>query len=404
LIVGFHFDQWTGTWNFAVVFYIAIAGALVWMLAAAAKGRTFTHLPVAPGKVVVIVPAFNEDPETLYACVRSLVLQTVPPDEIVVVDDGSDTPVVPIDLPGVTWLRQGNAGKRHAQGTALGGCEWADFIVTVDSDSVVAPDGLEQIRRAMSNPDVQAATGACLVRNRTTNWLTRVVDLEIWLGNAVMRRARSTVGAVAPTSGPLAIYRAEVVWDNLLDYLHEGTFSDDRRLTHYALLRGQVVAVDEALVECDMPATWLGTFRQRTRWFKGYFRYLGWELRNFTGWPLTWRCWNLMLVALYPLIIAWAFVVWPLAGGRIYWEALVYWVALLYVQTSHYLGRPGLSRRERLASWLVLTPLLVIYQAVLIRPAMYFAVTQTNRMNWATRGTAKHGRHRGARMPILASS
>jgi hyaluronan synthase len=402
LILAFHADQWAGRWNFAVVFYVAVAAMLVWMLTASARRRAFTHLPVASGKVVVIVPAYDEDPDTLYACVRSLVLQTVPPDEIVVVDDGSDVPVVPIDLPTVTWLRQDNAGKRRAQVAGLGGCEWADFIVTVDSDSVVAPDGLEHLLRPMSDPRIQAATGTCLVRNRAASLLTRVVDLEINLGNMVMRRARSSVGAVTPTSGPLAVYRAAIVWDNLLDYLEEGTFGDDRRLTHYALMRGQVVAVDEATVECDMPTAYVGTFKQRTRWFKGYMRYAGWELRNFTGWPLFLRCWSLMLVALYPLIIGFVFVAVPLTGGRFYWEALAYWAALLYVQTSLYLERPGMSRSARLASWLLLTPLLVPYQALLIRPAMYYAATQTRRMGWATRGATQRGRHRGARVPILA--
>lgn len=401
LVATFHADTWRQHWNLATVFFVSVAAMLVWMLAASAKGRTFTDLPVAPGKVVVIVPTYNGNPETLYMCVRSLILQTVPPEEIVVVDDGSDVPVVPIELPGVTWLRQDNRGKRYAQAAALGGCEWADFVVTVDDDSVIAPDGLEQLLRAMSEEKVQAATGACLVRNRAANLLTRVVDLEIHLGNAVMRRARSSVGAVAPTSGPLAIYRAAVVWDNLLDYLAEGTYGDDRRLTHYSLLRGQVVAVDAATVETDMPTTYMGTFRQRTRWFKGYFRYAGWELRNLAGWPLALRCWNLMLITVYPAIVAFVFVAVPLAGGPLYWEALVYWVGLLYLQTSRYLDRPDVARSTRLATWLALTPLLVAYQALLIRPAMYYAATQTKNNSWATRSADKtRGRHRAARASV----
>jgi hyaluronan synthase len=398
LIAGFHLDQWGGDWNMTMAFYIAVAGMLVWMLASSARRRSFTHLPVAPGRVVAIVPAFNERPELLYACVRSLMLQTKPPEQIIVMDDGSDIPVVPIDLPGVVWMRQDNAGKRWAQMAGLeraGAAEWADFVVTVDSDSVVAPDGLEQLLRAMSDPKIQAATGTCLVRNRTETIWTRLQDLEINLGNMVMRRARSSVGAVAPTSGPLAIYHASILWDNAYDYLTEGTFGDDRRLTHYALGRGQVVAVDEARVEFEMPTTYRGTFRQRTRWFKGYMRYLPWELRNFSGWPLALRCWNLTLVALYPLILGFVFVAIPLTGGPVYWQMVPYWVALLYTQTALYLERPEMPMRSRLAAWLLLTPLLVIYQAVLIRPALYYAATQVRNMSWATRGDVKHRRQRG---------
>jgi hyaluronan synthase len=399
LIAGFHLDQWGGDWNMAMAFYIAVAGMLVWMLASSARRRSFTHLPVAPGRVVAIVPAFNERPELLYACVRSLMLQTKPPEQIIVMDDGSQTPVVPIDLPGVVWMRQDNAGKRWAQMAGLeraGAAEWADFVVTVDSDSVVAPDGLEQLLRAMSDPKIQAATsGSCLVRNRTASLWTRLQDLEINLGSMVMRRARSSVGAVAPTSGVLSIYRAGILWDNAYDYLTEGTFGDDRRLTHYALGRGQVVAVDEAIVEFDQPTTYAGTFRQRTRWFKGYMRYLPWELRNLSGWPLALRCWSLALLVLYPLIVGFVFVAVPLSGGRPPFEVLFYWVALLYTQTALYLERPEMPVRSRLAAWLLLTPLLVIYQTVLIRPALYYAATQVRNMGWATRGTVRHRKERG---------
>jgi hyaluronan synthase len=124
-------------------------------------------------------------------------------------------------------------------------------------------------------------------------------------------------------------------------------------------------------------------------------RYLPWELRNFSGWPLALRCWNLTLVALYPLILGFVFVAIPLTGGPVYWQMVPYWVALLYTQTALYLERPEMPMRSRLAAWLLLTPLLVIYQAVLIRPALYYAATQVRNMSWATRGDVKHRRQRG---------
>jgi hyaluronan synthase len=380
-----------------MVFYVMVAGWLLWTLAASAWHPRYVDRPISPGHVVVIVPVFNEKPEALYDCIRSLILQTRPPEQIIVMDDGSDMPVIPIDLPTVEWYRQENRGKRWAQMEGLrlaAAAEWADYVVTVDSDSVVAPDGIEQLLRAMSDERVQAATGACVVRNRTDSLLTRVVDLEIMLYNAVMRRVRSVVGAVAPTSGPLAIYRAEILWDNAEDYLTEGTYSDDRRLTHYSLLRGQVVAVDEAVVETEMPATPRAMFRQRTRWFKGYWRYMGWEIRSLSGWAWFLRVWNLTTLTLYPLIVGFVFAAVPLTGGLVYWQAMPYWLGLLYALTSHYMERPGLPLWKRLVTWLTLTPLLVVVQALLIRPAMYYAVTQVRNTDWATRGAKVRGRHR----------
>ncbi|MEU0991713.1 glycosyltransferase [Streptomyces sp. NPDC005953] len=392
LIIAFHWQVGNTTWDVTGLFYIAVAATLMWMLGSSARRRSFAHQPVADGRVVVVVPAYNERPDLLHACVRSLVSQTRPPERIIVVDDGSDTPVEPLDLAGVVWMRQGNTGKRGAQMAGLAhvdAAEWADFVVTVDSDSVVAPDGIEQLLRAMSDPVVQAATSAsCLVLNRTASIWTRVQDLEINLSNMVMRRARSSIGAVVPTSGAFAIYRAGILWDNSEDYLTEGTFGDDRRLSHYSLQRGQVVAVDEAVVQFEMPSTYRGAFTQRTRWFKGYMRYLPWEIRNFTGWPLALRCWNLTLVALYPLIVGYVLVAIPLLGGQVYWQMIAYWLVLLYMQTSLYLERPEMPFRSRLVVWLLFTPVLLVYQMLVIRPAMYYAATQTRRMGWVTRGAA----------------
>jgi hyaluronan synthase len=399
VIIGFHASQWAAGINFAVIFFVALAATLVWMLVQAARHPSWTHLPPAEGKVVCLVPAYNEKPELLAACVESLLAQTRPLDAIVVIDDGSVVPVVrSTDDPRVEWLwHDHNLGKRAAQISGLADQWDADYVVTADSDSIVAPDAVEHMLRAMSDPRVQGACAMVLVRNRARNLLTRVVDLEISLGNLVMRRARSSVGAVAPTSGTLAIYRAGVIRDNVPDYV-EGTYSDDRRLTHYALQRGRVVALDEATVDTEMPETIPDTFRQRTRWFKGYMRYLPWELRNFTGWPLALRCWSLTLVALYPLIVAIVFVAWPLTGGVLYWQALVYWAVLLYAQTFHYVvSRPGLPLRTRLGVWLFLTPLLVVFLAAVIRPAMYWSLVKLRDSGWSTR--SRRGRHRVTKVP-----
>ena len=122
-------------------------GSLVLLacLSAFVVGRRYTQLPVAAGRVLCIVPAYNEDPRGLEGTVRALLAQTVDID-IVVIDDGSKVPVVPsIQHPRLTWLRQENTGKRGAQVTVLRGIdrEQYQFILTVDSDSEPFPDACE---------------------------------------------------------------------------------------------------------------------------------------------------------------------------------------------------------------------------------------------------------------------
>jgi hyaluronan synthase len=370
-----------------VITFGIVGGILLLYLGLAAKGRRFTHLPVAKGRVVAIIPTYNEDPDTLHAAIRALLSGTVTPDVIHVVDDGSRVPAPVFLHPKVRWHRQPNAGKRHAQVTGLRG-EHADFVLTVDSDSIAYSTALEETLRAMSDPRVQAVTATTVVRNRVANLLTRITDVEVVTGNFVMRRARSVLGAVAPTSGPFALYRSPVFFDNVADYLASGTYSDDRRLTHYALLRGQVVACDEAVVEMVMPESAGEMFRQRTRWFQGYFRYLRWELVNLSGAVLLMRVWSLILLISYPLIMVFAVVVLPVTAGFLYWEAWGYWLLILYAQTLHYLvSRPGLSLRSRFLAWVFLTPLVFAVQTAVVRPAMYYATTRVRRDGWGTRLT-----------------
>jgi hyaluronan synthase len=385
-ILAFHRDALHQPVTVSMAFFLGAALMIVVMLGLAARGRRFTQLPVAQGRVVAIIPAYNEHPVTVAEVVASLLSSSVVPDVIHVVDDGSAVPVRSFEHPRVVWHRQSNRGKRAAQLFGLRGSWDADFILTMDSDSVAQPRALEHALRAMSDPRVQAVTATCLVRNRRQNLLTRVTDLEVVTGNFVMRRARSVMGVVAPTSGPFTLYRAGVLFDNARDYLLSGTYSDDRRLTHYALQRGQVVACDEAIVEMEMPANPRGMFRQRTRWFQGYFKYLGWELANLDGVAFWLRVWNLVLAVMYPFVLAYALLVVPFVYGSVFWEAWAYWLALLYAQTLHYLAdRPLLSFRSRLAAWLFLTPLLIPLQFAILRPAMYYALTKLRSEAWGTR-------------------
>jgi hyaluronan synthase len=80
------------------------------------------------------VPAYNEEPALLRACIDSLLAGSEIPELVVVVDDGSAPPAAIYANPRVRWLRQANQGKRIAQVNGLRGCEWASFVLTVDSD------------------------------------------------------------------------------------------------------------------------------------------------------------------------------------------------------------------------------------------------------------------------------
>jgi len=373
------------------------AGSLVIIgcLVAFVVGRRFTDNEVAGGKVLCIVPAYNEDPDGLKKTVLALLGQTVAVD-IVVIDDGSQIPVEPsITHPRVTWKRQDNTGKRGAQVAVLRGFDRDkyEFILTVDSDSEPYPDACEQLLRAMSNPKVQAATGMIYIRNYAMNWVTLAADIDIGSSCVMMRASRSMLGALETTSGALALYRSGLLYDHLDAYAVECGTGDDRWLALRALQRGQVVGVAEAGVETDMPSTLHGTYRQRLRWARSWWWMLPYVFRNLTASQLISPLYGLIQLVITPIMVAYiCFVTAASLGGRYsgHWDILgMYVMAYAVVRYGfsalYLLGRPNLTARQKWLCWLVGTPGSVILNVFLLTPTRYVALGKLFDNRWQTR-------------------
>jgi hyaluronan synthase len=341
---------------------------------------------------------FNEPAENLYACVESLLGQTVPLD-IVVVDDGSAAPVPGRWKDRVRWVYQPNAGKAGAQCSALRMFSPGEyeFVLTVDSDSVLYPDAVEHLLRAMSNPDVWAATGWLFVRNQTASLVTMAADIEIGISCVTGRASRSLIGALESTSGALALYRGSLVYDHLDEYAaNPRSIDDDRWLTARALRRGQVVAVNEAVVVTDMPDTLAGLWRQRVRWSRSWVLSLPFVVRHLGLAPKVSPRVGLVEFLAAPAIVVYAFTTFvlpvirggygPVTGLQLagYLGAML---AARYCQSALYLiERPSRSRGATLHAWLFGTIGEIALSFVLLPAARYWALLRRRRVAWGNRG------------------
>lgn len=108
--------------------------------------------------VSVVIPCFNggaDLPETL----NSLARQTVPPAEIIVVDDGSTDPatIAVLDAlpPPVRLIRQENRGLAAARNAGMAAAS-GDFLLPLDCDDLVEPAFLERCLAALAS-DPRAA-------------------------------------------------------------------------------------------------------------------------------------------------------------------------------------------------------------------------------------------------------
>ncbi|MGW5360774.1 glycosyltransferase [Actinopolymorpha pittospori] len=83
----------------------------MFILFTASRNQSWDDKPIPKGRVVAAVPAYNEDPFALHACIRRLLHQTHPVDAIYVVDDGSTTRAPVLRDPRVHWKRTTNGGS-----------------------------------------------------------------------------------------------------------------------------------------------------------------------------------------------------------------------------------------------------------------------------------------------------
>jgi cellulose synthase/poly-beta-1,6-N-acetylglucosamine synthase-like glycosyltransferase len=358
-------------------------------------GRRFTRNPAAPGRVLCIVPAYNEDPKGLHRTVLALLGQTVPVD-IVVIDDGSQVPVVPsVDSERVRWMRQENTGKRGAQCAVLESFERDDyqFVLTVDSDSEPYRDACEQLLKAMHNPKVQAATGMIYISNHGESWVSFAADIDIGTSCVMMRASRSMFGCLETTSGALALYRSELLYDHLPGYAVECGTGDDRWLALRALRRGQVVAVAEAGVETEMPATLHGTYKQRLRWSRSWWWMLPYVFKYLEPRQMLSPLFGVIQLMVTPMMIFYIIFSTLLSdGGRYHVHAnilLVYigaYVVVRYALSALYLmGRPNVSLARKLLLFFIGTPAAVVLNIVLLVPTRYVALGRLFDNRWQTR-------------------
>src|SRR5215471_3318452 len=104
--------------------------------------------------VSVIIPAYNAS-ATLAATVESLLAQTFPHWEALIVDDGSDDDTVAVAEsfgerdPRIRIIRQSHQGVSSARNTGIAQarCEWLLFL---DADDWISPRHLERLTGKLS--------------------------------------------------------------------------------------------------------------------------------------------------------------------------------------------------------------------------------------------------------------
>lgn len=166
-------------------------------------------LKTAP--VTVIVPAFNEA-ATLAETILSLQAQTLPPAEIIVVDDCStDGTGDAARVLGVTVVRPpANTGSKAGAQTFVLSLVRTPFTIALDADTTLAPDAIEKLLPAFDAPSVAAACGSVLPRRIRSVW-ERGRYVEYLFAFTFYKQVQDQYGAPLISSGCFSMYRTEAL-------------------------------------------------------------------------------------------------------------------------------------------------------------------------------------------------
>jgi hyaluronan synthase len=350
--------------------------------------------------VDVVITSYNEEPRSLAACLRSLVDQDYAGAlSVYVVDDASpnrdqlNAIYAEYDaLPG--WhvlLPEKNRGKRHAQDAAFTLCT-GEIVVTIDSDTVVDPDGVRELVAAFADPMVGAVTGDVGVMNANVNLLTRLIAMRYWVAFNQERAAQSCFRSVLCCSGPLAAYRRSVLVDVWRDYTTQTfrgvpcTYGDDRHLTNLVLGAGyDTLFVPFAHAVTNAPESLAAYLPQQLRWNKSFYREILWTL-PFLGRRSPYMAFEVTVQTFLPLLLTLAIasaVVVSVAENPRYLLRYAATVAVMAVIRSSYA-----LYRTRDIRFLLFVVYGFLHVALLVPTRMRALFTLTDN-RWGTRRTVQ---------------
>lgn len=137
-------------------------------------------MPMKNMKTAVIIPSYNES-YYLEKCLQSLLNQSVPIGEIIVVDNNSSDNSIKLAKQAfegrVTFLHEPRQGHVYARNTGFAHAKDADILLRVDADTSVTLTWHETIldEFRIHSPDAWTGTVDTLEANERVRWLVRLV-------------------------------------------------------------------------------------------------------------------------------------------------------------------------------------------------------------------------------------
>ncbi|XP_066570080.1 hyaluronan synthase 3 [Amia ocellicauda] len=383
--------------------------------------------------VALCIAAYQEDPDYLKKCLRSVKRIAFPNLKVVMVVDGNkpdDAYMMDIfnEVMGAeqtgTYVWKGNYHGEEMQGTGkegarhvtevVRGCRYScimqkwggkrevmytafkalgesvDYMQVCDSDTVLDPAcTVEMLNILEEDPKVGGVGGDVQILNKYDSWISFLSSVRYWMAFNVERACQSYFGCVQCISGPLGMYRNSLLqqfleqWYNQTFLGSKCSFGDDRHLTNRVLSLGyKTKYTARSKCQTETPTKYLRWLNQQTRWSKSYFREWLYNALWFHKHNL-WMTYESVVTGFFPFFLI-ATVIHLFYRGRI-------WNILLFLLTVQLVGMIKATYACFLRGNVVMIFMSLyslLYMSSLL-PAKMFAIATINKAGWGTSGRKK---------------
>eukprot|EP00063_Salmo_salar_P063127 XP_014037962.1 PREDICTED: hyaluronan synthase 3-like [Salmo salar] len=224
------------------------------------------------------------------------------------------------------------------------------------------------------------------ILNKYESWISFLSSVRYWMAFNIERACQSYFGCVQCISGPLGMYRNNLLHEFIEDWYNQTfmgshcSFGDDRHLTNRVLSLGyatKYTARSKCLTET--PITYLRWLNQQTRWSKSYFREWLYNAMWFHKHHL-WMTYEAVITGFFPFFLI-ATAIQLFYQGRI-WNILLF---LLIVQAVALIKSSFASCMRGNIVMVFMSFYSVLYMSSLL-PAKMFAIATINKAGWGTSG------------------
>jgi cellulose synthase/poly-beta-1,6-N-acetylglucosamine synthase-like glycosyltransferase len=250
--------------------------------------------------ICVVIPAHNEE-KILPRCLEALGHQSLPPEKIWIIDDGSSDGTFAylqekydLETEAETWvssrhtrisvLKKSQTGKADSLNVVLAKIE-SELTVTIDADTILEPEALKELASSFAErPHLQASGGVLVpVPGSALELFQRFEYIRAFL----TRQAWAEKNCLVLVSGAFAAYRTSTL-KAAGGYFVE-SLVEDYELTHRLYTYGrqnnipiEIGVCPKALAHTECPSSIAQFLRQRQRWFGGFLQ-TQWSYRYLLG-------------------------------------------------------------------------------------------------------------------------